>query len=229
MVSHEIRMVLFDLDGTLLNTIPLIMESYRHTLRLALNREVRDDEVRPHLGKTLLESLEIFCPGQSAKWSAVYREHNLARHDEVVRPFPGAVELVRSLHERGYPMGIVSSKARRTVQKGLDLAGLTPMFDVVVGMEDTPLHKPNPDPIILALRDFPYRGREVLMVGDSPSDIRAARLAGVLGAGALWGPFLPAELQAEDPDILLREPLELLRWCTPLQPESGVREERRSG
>lgn len=229
MLSREIRVVLFDLDGTLLNTIPLIIESYVHTLRLALGREVDAEEIRPHLGKTLVEGLEYFCPGQGAEWCAVYRDHNLARHDQIVRPYPGVVELIRTLHGRGYLLGIVSSKARKTVYRGLDLAGLTSFFDVTVCNEDTPRHKPNPDPIRLALRDLHYRDREVLMVGDSPSDVRAARLAGVLGAGVLWGPFLRAELEAEKPDLLLRAPLDLLRWCPPIDPQERAREERHSG
>lgn len=229
MIPGETRAVLFDLDGTLMNTIPLIIESFVYTLSDALGRSVTADEIRPHLGRTLIESLEIFCPGQSAQLCRVYREYNLARHDEVVRPYPGAVELARELKLRGYGLGVVSSKTRLGVMKGLNLAGLAPLFDVVVCEEDTSRHKPHPDPVLLAMRAWQIRPREVVMIGDAPSDIQAAKASGAASAGAAWGPFGRTELLKEKPDVLLEHPLELLAWCPAVSRTLHLRGEEISG
>lgn len=228
-VPEEVCVVLFDLDGTLMNTIPLIIESFVHTLSGVLGRSVTAEEIRPHLGRTLVESLELFCPGQSAELCRVYREHNLARHDEVVRPYPGAVELVRELKLRGYGLGVVSSKTRQGVMKGLDLAELAPLFDVVVCEEDTSRHKPHPDPVLLAMRAWHVRPQEVVMIGDAPSDIQAAKASGAASAGASWGPFGRTELLKASPDILLEHPLELLAWCPPVSRTLHRRGEKTSG
>lgn len=226
MESGGIRMILFDLDGTLLNTIPLIIETFIHVLGPVLGREVTGDEILPHLGKTLAETLEEFCPGRSLELCYAYREYNMSRHDAVVRPYPGAVDLVNTLHQRGYLLGIVSSKSRRGVLRGLDLAGLTHLFDVIVGEEDTPVHKPSPEPVQLAMAGFGVGGPEVMMLGDSPADLRAARAAGAAGIGALWGPFSRAELEAECPVLLLERPLDLLDWCPARRRETGRTEDR---
>ena len=138
--------VLFDFDGTLADTVPLIVESYRHTLA-DLEAPLDEPEIRSWIGRTLVEVLEERHPGRGAELVTRYREHNLAHHDTLIRTVPGAGELLEELAEHGIRVAVVSSKGRETVRRGMRVTGL-PDVEHVVGMEDTPVHKPDPAPLL---------------------------------------------------------------------------------
>lgn len=190
--------VLFDFDGTLADTIPLIVESYRHTV-LGLDLEPAPDEtvIRSWIGRVLIDVLEELSPGRGEELVHRYREHNLSHHDALIRTVPGAAGLVTDLLEEGVPVGVVSSKSRRTVIRGMRVTGL-PEVEHVVGMEDTGAHKPDPAPLLEGARRMGVDPARSVYVGDALVDVQAARAAGMVAVAVTWGAGTRDVLDAAD-------------------------------
>lgn len=202
-MKQRIKCVLFDLDGTLINTNHLVVASFKHTVREHLNRDIAEQELYRHFGEPLIDIMRQLCPEQAEEMVKTYREFNLINHDELTDPFPGAAETLVNLERRGLRMGVVTSKIRHMAERGLRLFGLDRWMDVLVGFEDTKQHKPHPEPINAALDRLNFRPGEVLMVGDSPFDLECARNAGVLSAAVKWSVHPPEKLLTYKPDIIL--------------------------
>ncbi len=177
--------VLFDFDGTLADTVPLIVASYRHTLA-DLEAPLGEQEIRSWIGRTLIDVLEERHPGHGAELVTRYREHNLAHHDTLIRPVPGAGDLLEELTEHGIPVAVVSSKGRETVRRGMRVTGL-PHVEHVLGMEDTPVHKPDPAPLLEGARRLGAAPSGCVYVGDAVVDVLAARAAGMTAVAVTWG------------------------------------------
>ena len=205
--------VLFDFDGTLVDSIRLIIESYHHTMRVHGLAPQPDAFWVEGLGTPLRVQFRRFTddPAEIERLIATYREWNLDHHDATVRPYPGALDAVRALKAAGTRLGIVTSKNRHALQKGLDLCGFDGLFDVLVTSDDPLESKPSPQPVLAALARLDAAPAGALVVGDSPHDIASGRDAGAATAACLWGPFSRQQLEAERPDHwLLRFP-DLLR------------------
>lgn len=179
--------VLFDLDGTLLDTTQAIYESLRHTIRHFTGRRPEDQELHPYMGRPLTEQMSLLLPGMEAQAVQIYEAHNLAIHKDYVRPFPGAVDVLHTLKAHGIKIALVTSKKRKNALVGLEIAGIAHVFDAAVFCDDVTEHKPHPAPVLKALEllgyiqdganpkpAFPFR---VLMVGDSPWDVVSAKHA----------------------------------------------------
>jgi pyrophosphatase PpaX len=194
--------VLFDLDGTLIDSIRLIIDSYHHTMRVHRGRTYPDAEWIAGLGTPLRVQFRRFTDDQDElqRMIATYRDWNMAHHDAMVRAFPGAVEAVRRLKDGGARLGIVTSKNRRGVERGLSLCGLDGLFDVTVTSDDIETSKPDPAPVRRALDALGVRADTALFAGDSPHDIASGRDAGTATAACLWGPFERDQLARERPD-----------------------------
>jgi pyrophosphatase PpaX len=202
---------LFDFDGTLVDSVELILDSLRHATRTVLGRVVPDDVLRARLGRPLREHMRELDADRADELVAVYREHNLRRHVDLLRPYPGVAEMLAGLRGRRARIGIVTSKMRPAVAAGMALIPLGE-FDAIVTCEDTDRHKPDPDPVLHGLALLDADPRTAVYVGDSPYDVRAGRAAGVATAAALWGAFPEEVLRAEHPDRELRRPEEALAW-----------------
>jgi len=193
--------ILFDFDGTLVDSIRLIIDSYHHTMRVH-GLEPRSDAYWVEgLGTPLRVQFARFTddPAEVERLIATYREWNLAHHDERVRAYPGALDAVRALHAAGAKLGIVTSKNRHGLQKGLALCGFDGLFDVLVTSDDPVQSKPSPEPVHAALARLGAAAADALVVGDSPHDIASGNAAGATTAACLWGPFTRAQLEAEHP------------------------------
>ncbi len=180
--------VLFDLDGTLVDTVPFILESVRHAFD-GYGRAPTDAEWIAGIGTPLRTQLEGFArsPADVAPLLERYRAFWLEHHDRRTHAFPGAVEVVRSLHHDGHPIGVVTAKVESGAERTLRLVGLHDCVDVLVGADTVPRAKPDPLPVLHALQRLGRAPREALMIGDSPHDLAAARGAGVASVGACWG------------------------------------------
>jgi pyrophosphatase PpaX len=203
--------VLFDLDGTLIDSIELIRESYRHTLLAHTGSSPADAFWLAGLGRPLAWQFEQFTrdPAEVERMIATYRAYNLARHDELVRRYPGALEAVQSMAQRGIRLGVVTSKLRSGALKGLRLCGFEGLFEVVLGADDVARPKPDPEPVLRALELLELPAAEVVFVGDSPHDLDCGRAAGVRTAAALWGPFPRDWLERSKSDRWLATPGEI--------------------
>jgi pyrophosphatase PpaX len=203
---------LFDLDGTLIDSGPMIIASMKHAAKTVLGREVPADVLAAAVGGPgLVAQMRALDAGRVDDLVAAYREHNEPLHDEL-EAFWEVVEVLPRLRAEGRRLGIVTAKRRETVQLAFDrLPGLETSFEVVIGSEDTERHKPEPDPIIEALARMQAAPADAAYVGDSPFDIRAAKSAGVYAVAVAWGGIHGVEaLERERPDALVRHAEELL-------------------
>ncbi len=197
--------ILFDFDGTLVDSIELILESYRHTMRVHRGNAMSDELWLEGLGKPLRVQFRMFTddPAEVEAMIATYREWNLANHDRMVTPYPGARDTVIRLKDNGARLGIVTSKNLGGLKRGLDLIGLAGYFDVLMTSDMMEASKPDPAPVHAALERIGVSAKDALMVGDSPHDIAAGRNAGAKTAACLWGPFDRKRLTEERPDFWL--------------------------
>lgn len=203
-----LRAVLFDLDGTLIDSTDLIVESYAHTYRTH-GRIMSDEQIVSDLGLPLHDTLGRYFHGDDLKAAAAtYLDFNLARHDDGVRHMAGVVDLVRRLRAGGLRLGVVTSKLRETARRGLALCRLDGMFEHLIAKEDTRRHKPDCEPLLYALALMQVDAAETAYVGDSPLDIEAADGAGVRAIAALWRPIGENAFGGREPDAFAQTPAE---------------------
>ena len=210
---NDLRTVLFDLDGTLIDSVRLILDSYHHTLAAhglppgrtktgcgawdAAYRSVRRVGSRPATLDALI---------------ATYREYNLANHDRMVTVYPGIVAAVEAIRAAGLRTGLVTSKNRSGAVRGLTLVKLERMMDVLVCADEVTRPKPHPEPVEKAMALLGADPATTVYVGDSVHDMVSGRAAGVRTAAALWGPFSREHLEEATPDYWLESPADLLGW-----------------
>jgi pyrophosphatase PpaX len=203
---------LFDLDGTLLDSIDLILRSYRHTMRVHRGIEPPDDVWLQGLGTPLWVQFRRWTddPAELEAMVATYRAYNMEHHDALARPYDGIGEAVQALQGGGKRLGLVTSKMRSGALRGLALLGLVDAFDAIVGADEVTHPKPHPEPVLKALALLGASVPEAVFIGDSRHDIECGRAAGVRTAAVLWGPFDRAHLEDLAPDYWLATPGDLV-------------------
>jgi pyrophosphatase PpaX len=187
---RPVRAVAFDLDGTLLDTIGLIVDSFVHVCAThGLTGWTRAQWERG-IGLPLFEAFAPHARDSAHldELVACYRAYNLAHHDARVVAYDGVPELVAGLSTRGLGLSVVSNKLRATVERGLVVTGIRDAFAVVLGLDDVTQPKPHPEAIERVAVVHGVAPHELAVVGDSPFDMRAARAAGALAIGVVWGP-----------------------------------------
>jgi pyrophosphatase PpaX len=187
--------LLFDLDGTLVDTKELILVSYREATRKVLGQSLPDDDILPLIGMPLADQMRILAPEHVDELTAVYRKHNKRVHDEFIRPFEGIREVLAMLRAGGRQLAVVTSKRKKPALRGLAAFDLAGYFDLVIGSDDTERHKPDPEPLLVAAARLGVPIEDCAYIGDSPYDMRAARAANATAIAALWGMFDRASLQ----------------------------------
>jgi pyrophosphatase PpaX len=202
---------LFDLDGTLIDSLELILRSYRHTLVVHRGVAPADAVWLAGIGTPLRTQLAPYAEDADdlEQMVATYRDYNFAHHDALVRPFPGIRSAVSALKHNGTLLGIVTSKGRTGTLKGLHTCNLEDLFDTIVAADDVDRHKPDPAPVLRALELLDRDANAAVFIGDSPFDMAAGRDAGVHTAAALWGPFGREVLEPYAPDYWLKGPADI--------------------
>lgn len=204
--------ILFDLDGTLIDSGPIILASMQHAARTVLGREIPPEELGLTIGgQGIVAQMQALDPERAEDLVEVYKQHNDALH-ETLEAFDELLVLLPGLKAEGRKLGIVTAKRHRTVALALErFPTLADEFDVVVAHEDTDRHKPDPDPVLFAIERLGGDPSQTVYVGDSPFDIQAAKAAGAFAVAVSWGGIHPPErLLAEEPDAFVRSPEELL-------------------
>jgi pyrophosphatase PpaX len=211
--------VLFDLDGTLIDSIELILNSARHAFRDRSGHVPDDAEWRRLIGMPLEASFRRYASDDAdvAALLAKYREYQLANHDRLVKCYDEVVETVDFIRAAGHPVAIVTSKTTTMTRRGLDVSGLGAHFDMIIGCDVCERHKPDPQPVQIALQRLGYAPDEAVFVGDSVYDMLAGNAAGVTTIAALWGPFTREDLAASQPAHYLKRMGDLPRLLTDLQ------------
>jgi len=202
--------VLFDLDGTLIDSGHLILASFRFATQTVLGRAIPDQVLMANVGGHGIHAqMRAFDAERADALVDAYREHNLAIHQQV-RVFPGIVAELERLQSARCRLGIVTVKSRATVDVTFDVVPIRRFFETVVTGDDTDQHKPEPDPLFLALEYLSATPASAAYVGDSPFDIRAAKAAGMAAVAVGWGKIHSVDrLESERPDFVVRVPEEL--------------------
>lgn len=196
------RCVVFDLDGTLANTIPLIIASYDHALWTILQTHPDPDEARGWIGQTLYGTFSARYPDHAEALITAYLDFNLAHLEGMTEPYQGMVELLTELAGAGVTIGVATSKRRPSAEATLRAVGLNELIPVTVGMEDTLVHKPDPAPLLLAVDRLGHSPAESAYVGDAVVDVLAAQSAGMDALAVSWGAGLRTELATAGPTVL---------------------------
>lgn len=204
--------VIFDLDGTLLDTEALIFASFRHVFaKYKPGYELSMKELKSFLGPTLKASFEkYFDPSMSEELIQAYREYNVAHHDELVKPFPGAKETLQYLKEQEYPVAIASNKIKETVVRGVTHCGLAEYIDVIIGCDQICEPKPSPQCILEACKELYCSHDDVIYVGDSVTDIQAAKNMAAYSVAVLFDEANVENLLAEKPCRTIHQLNELM-------------------
>jgi pyrophosphatase PpaX len=205
--------VVFDLDGTVVDTVELIIESFRYATSTVLGEVLPDEFIIAGVGRPLRTQMERLSAEHAQALYDVYREYNHRRHDELIRGYDGIEEVLVALKAAGRRTGIVTSKSRDTTAMAFRAVGLEAHFDVVVTATDTTEHKPSPVPLRLCLERLGATAAGSIYIGDSPFDIEAGAAAGMATAAVAWGVFGREALLAAGPDFWLDEPRDLLALC----------------
>ena len=210
---------LFDLDGTIIDSIELILRSYRHTMALHRCNEPMppDDMWIQGLGTPLWAQFGQITEDKEEieRMVQTYRTYNLTHHDALVKPYDGVVDEIRRMKQTGGRLGVVTSKLRDGAMRGLRISGLDDVFDIVLGCDDVKNAKPHPEPVIKAVEELGVKRGETVFIGDSRHDMECGRGAGVQTAAVLWGPFDRPHLEDLAPDYWLEKPADLRQLYEP--------------
>lgn len=210
---NKINTILFDFDGTVMDTNNVIINSWQHTYRTLENREEDVAKILSSFGEPLDITVKKVFPNVPAdKAIAIYRSYHYDHFDELISVFPGMRELLQELDSRGYKLGLVTSRLKKTTMEGLEGHSLADYFDVIVTAEDTDKHKPDPAPVNIALEKLGSLPEESLMLGDTMFDILCARNAGVRSVLVGWAMAITEEQKngPDAPDYIIETAAELL-------------------
>ncbi|HET9387455.1 MAG TPA: pyrophosphatase PpaX [Gemmatimonadales bacterium] len=204
---------LFDLDGTIIDSIELILRSYRHTMELHRCNEPMPPDAMwiAGLGTPLWAQFGQITEDKEEieRMVQTYRTYNLTHHDALVKPYQGVVDEIRRMKDAGKQLGVVTSKLHDGAMRGLRISGLDEVFDIVIGCDDVTHSKPHPEPVLKAVDELGVQADETVFVGDSRHDMESGRAAKVKTAAVLWGPFDRAHLEDLRPDYWLEKPEDL--------------------
>ncbi|MCL2136189.1 MAG: HAD-IA family hydrolase [Coriobacteriia bacterium] len=180
--------LLFDLDGTILDTRALILASYHYACDKVLKYRLPDEPLLELIGIPLTEQMKKLVPAEQVEaMVSAYREHNAIGQTEYLDCFPNTHETLATFAEAGWPLALVTSKINSSAREGLEAFDLLRYFDLLIGFDDTEKHKPDPEPLLLAASTLKISPEKCVYIGDSIYDMQAAKAAGMLAIGALWG------------------------------------------
>ncbi|HLR75442.1 MAG TPA: pyrophosphatase PpaX [Virgibacillus sp.] len=205
----DIQTVLFDLDGTLIDTNELIKKSFRYTFE-QYQLSFTDEEISKFNGPPLRETFKKYNPDQVDEMIETYREHNLLHHKDYVQLFPHVIETLEQLKGKQIKLGIVTSKMKDSALVGIELTGLTPFFETIVTWDDVVHAKPHPEPVLKALHALKGNAKSALMIGDNYHDIVSGQRAGVKTAGVAWSRKGEDFLKSYKPTYMLQDMRDVL-------------------
>src|SRR5579862_7479439 len=201
MTTTPLRAVLFDLDGTLLDTIGLIVDAMHHAFEGFDGPRPTDTEWMLGIGTPLWLQLKTYARNEAEveQLRERYRAFHFVNHDRYVKAYPGVPETLDVIASRGLAMALVTSKLEQLAKRNIEFTGIARHFPLLVGVESTVRHKPDPEPVRFALEKLGVTPEEAVFVGDSPHDVGAGNAAGVTTIAALWGPFTREQLGVAKP------------------------------
>lgn len=206
--------VLFDLDGTLIDTIELIVSAAMNAFASRPGPSPSEAEIRNTIGRPLPTTFGPWLVDDNDLPFLIskYREYQLEHHDRLTNAYDGIVDAVVGLDAAGCRMGIVTSKVGFMAERALVHTGLASYMRCIIASDSTTKHKPEPEPLLMALERLDSTPGDAIYVGDSPYDMQAARAAGVHALGVAWGAFAAQTLFDAGAEVVLRQPAELVSY-----------------
>lgn len=205
----DIRTILFDLDGTLIDTNELIIQSFKYTFD-QYNIPYTRDQLSTYNGPPLWKTFNEINPERAEEMIRTYREHNLSNHNKYVNLFPNVIPTLESLAADEYNLAIVTTKMKDSALYGIEEMGLMPYFETIITLDDVVHAKPHPEPVFTALDHLAAEPETAVMIGDNHHDIVAGQKAGTLTAGVAWSRKGPEYLQTYEPTYMLEDMNDLL-------------------
>ncbi|EWT02659.1 HAD family hydrolase [Intrasporangium oryzae NRRL B-24470] len=200
----------FDLDGTLADTIHLIVESYQYAFRTVLGQEEDPEVIRSWIGRPLIEAFREHSPEHADELYTTYLRWNTENTERLIRDYAGVRDVLADLRDAGALVAVATSKRRESARQAMDILGLTELVPVVVTMEDTTAHKPDPTPLLLALQRLGQSDpSRAVYVGDAVVDVLAGKAAGMATVAVTWGAGVAESLSAVRPDAVAKSADEL--------------------
>jgi len=206
----DIHTILFDLDGTLIDTNELIIESFKYTFE-QFDIPYKVEELSAYNGPPLVDTFQKVNPNYVDEMLKTYRDHNLSHHEQYVRPFPRVLETVEYLANKNYKLAIVTTKLRDSALLGMEITGLSPFFETIITLSEVNHPKPHPEPVQMALDELNSEAKHSIMIGDNYHDIIAGQRAGTLTAGVAWSRHGRDYFSKYKPTYMLDDMSELLK------------------
>ena len=190
----EITTILFDFDGTVADTNQLILESWQAVYRERTGKDGDEEYIFSTFGEPLYLSMEKAFPDFDVEETVqIYREFQKDIFDSAIKAFPGIVDLISGLHDKGYKIGIVTSRLKPSTIRGSEIIGVKDYIDAFVTVEDTDKSKPDPEPALLCLEKLRSKAEESIMVGDSAFDMGCGKNAGMTTVMVGWSEAAKSE------------------------------------
>ncbi|WP_107943282.1 pyrophosphatase PpaX [Metasolibacillus fluoroglycofenilyticus] len=205
-----VKALLFDFDGTLLNTNELIIQSFMHVLEDKFPGQYSPKDCIKFLGPSLRETFVEIAPDAVDEMIDSYRQWNIQHHDQLVTQYDGVVSTLEELYAQEIRLAIVSTKRSEMIEQGLNVLGVRHLFEHIIGFDHVQHVKPHPEPILLALKKMQLAKEDVIMIGDNSHDIEAGHNAGVKTAGVAWAFKGEEYLQQFSPTYMLQHMTDLL-------------------
>ena len=204
------KALLFDFDGTLLDTNELIVQTFMHIFDEKFPGQYSTQDCLKFIGPSLKQTFDELTPGETEEMIKKYKEWNALHHDELVKSYDAVVETLEQLHTDGIKLAIVSTKSQEGLARGLKALGAGHLFEVIIGLDEVTHVKPHPEPVLLALEKLGVSQQEAIMIGDNSHDIEGGKNAGVRTAGVAWSAKGESFLQQFNPDYMLHHMSDLL-------------------
>ncbi|MBL4932119.1 pyrophosphatase PpaX [Clostridium paridis] len=205
-----IRAVLFDLDGTLIDTNKLIMDSFKKAFKEILDIEPPEEEIAMLFGRPLVQTLGQYSEERVDDLVKTYRDYNESNHDNMCNAFEGVKEMLIQLKNMGIKTGIVTSKRASLAKRGMEISGILNLMDVIITPESTEKHKPDAEPALKACEILNIKPSEAIMVGDATYDILCGKGAGCKTIGVKYTAIPLEELRQASPDYFIEKPMDVI-------------------
>ena len=212
--KKKIDTVLFDFDGTIMDTNEVIIASWQHTFRELTGEEGDLEKILDTFGEPLEFSIgKLFPSFDMQKVLATYREFQHKHYEEMISLFPGVQEVIDYLSENDYKMGLVTNRLRYSTDIGMKKYNLDKKFGTVVACHEAPRNKPFADPILLAIEQLESSPENSILVGDSANDIISGKNADIITVRVAWAMASDGSHDEEEvePDYTIERPDELIQ------------------
>lgn len=212
-----IKNILFDLDGTLLDTNELIIQSFQHTFKTHLNKHIEKEAIIKNFGEILKTTLDREFGDASEEAIKTYRNFQVGNFEKLITIQSGVVEGVKELHRQGYKLGVVTSRLNDSAIKALNHFALKNYFESIIGADNTDKYKPDPTPAFLALKELGGKPEETILVGDSPYDVLCGKNAGITSVVVGWSALPMDMILKYEPDYVVDSMEELMKLIEKLK------------